>query len=501
MICVSLGRTRHSSIMEEHRVLAERGAELVELRLDFMRKRPDIGRLLQNRPTPVVVTCRRRVDRGRWAGTEDQRQLLLREAIIAGAEYVDIEEDIAGGIPRYGSTKRIVSYHNFDETPLDLQEIHRRMTQLDPDVIKIVTMANSPADNARVLQMVQATQVPTVGFCMGEMGTVSRILCGRFGSPFTYASFSREREMAPGQLSWIEVRNLYRFSKITRDTKILGVIGDPIAHSRSPLLHNAALRRQGIDAVYLPLRIPAEGLQDSLRELAQLGFAGFSVTIPHKESVMEFATEVEAETDLIGASNTLVRRNGGWFATNTDAPAALDAIRVGLQGSGGVTELQGRRIMILGAGGAARAVAHALVRAGAAVTITNRSRNRGKTLAEELNCQYVSWENRGVEQVEVLVNCTPIGMHPNVDATPFEEHWLRDDMLVFDTVYNPEQTLLLKHARERGCSTVGGIEMFIRQAAMQFEMFTGQPAPMDYMMETLRQANSAARMVVKTDEG
>lgn len=501
MICVSLGRTRHSSIMEEHRVLAERGAELVELRVDFMRKRPDIGRLLQDRPTPVVVTCRRRVDRGRWPGTEEQRQLLLREAIIAGAEYVDIEEDIAGSIRRYGSTKRIISYHNFDETPLDLHEIHGRMTQLDPDVIKIVTMANSPADNARVLQMVQGSQIPTVGFCMGEMGTVSRILCGRSGSPFTYASFSREREMAPGQLSWIEVRNLYRFSKITRDTRIFGVIGDPIAHSRSQLLHNAAFRKQGIDAVYLPLRIPAEGLQDSLRELAQLGFDGFSVTIPHKESVLDFATEVEAETDLIGASNTLVRRDGGWFATNTDAPAALAAIRAGLQQAGGVTDLQGRRVMILGAGGAARAVGYALVRSGAAVTVTNRSRNRGRTLAEELNCQYVSWENRGVEQVEVLVNCTPIGMHPDVDATPFEEHWLRDEMLVFDTVYNPEQTLLLKHARERGCRTVGGIEMFIRQAAMQFEMFTGQDAPLDYMMETLRQASSAARMVVKTDEG
>ncbi|MFZ9092550.1 MAG: shikimate dehydrogenase family protein, partial [Planctomycetaceae bacterium] len=150
---------------------------------------------------------------------------------------------------------------------------------------------------------------------------------------------------------------------------------------------------------------------------------------------------------------------------------------------------------------AARAVVHALVQIGAAVAITNRSRNRGKVLAEELNCQYVSWENRGAEQIEVLVNCTPIGMHPDVDRTPFESHWLREETLVFDTVYNPEQTLLLKQARERGCPTVGGIEMFIRQAAMQFEMFTGQPAPLEYMTETLRQANSAARMVVRSDDG
>lgn len=201
MICISLGRTRHSSMMEEHRALAEKGAELVELRVDFMRKRPDIGRLLKDRPTPVVVTCRRKADRGRWFGTEDQRLAILREAIIGGAEYVDLEVDVAGSIRRYGKTKRIVSYHNFDETPLELFDIYQRMAKLDPDVIKIVTMANSPGDNVRMLEMVGAADVPTVGFCMGEMGTISRVLCGRYGSPFTYASFSREREMAPGQLS------------------------------------------------------------------------------------------------------------------------------------------------------------------------------------------------------------------------------------------------------------------------------------------------------------
>ncbi|MCA9061312.1 MAG: type I 3-dehydroquinate dehydratase, partial [Planctomycetaceae bacterium] len=273
MICVSLGRTRHSAMVEEHRGLAEKGAELVELRIDYLRKRPDMGRLLKDRPTPVVVTCRRHADRGRWTGAEDQRMALLREAIISGVEYVDLEDDVARSVPRYGKTKRIVSYHNFEETPIELFDIYRRIEQLDPDVIKIVTMANSPADNVRMLEMVQAADKPTVGFCMGEFGTLSRLLCGRYGSPFTYASFSRDRELAPGQLSFAEVRNLYGFNRITKDTKVFGVLGDPIAHSKSPLLHNAAFRKQKLDAVYLPLRVPADRLVASLDEFDKLGIS------------------------------------------------------------------------------------------------------------------------------------------------------------------------------------------------------------------------------------
>jgi len=487
-------------MMEEHRALAEKKAELVELRVDYMRKRPDMGVLLKNRPTPVIVTCRRRADRGRWFGTEEQRQTVLREGISGGAEYVDLEDDIAKSVRRYGQTKRIVSYHNFEETPLELYDIHRRMAQCDADIIKIVTMANSPADNVRMLEMVSAAEIPTVGFCMGELGTISRILCGRAGSPFTYASYSSERELAPGQLSYAEVRNLYRYNKITKDTSIFGVIGDPIAHSKSPLIHNAAFRKLGIDAVYLPLRIPADLLLTSLKEFDRLKISGYSVTIPHKEGVLQFCDTMSEDTDLIGAANTLIRQDDKWIATNTDAPAALDAIQEGLKKAGTVSDLAGRRVLILGAGGVSRAVGYALIQAGAAVSVTNRSRERGRALAAELECQYVSWENRGAEICDVLINCTSVGMHPNLDESPFEQHWIGDSTLVFDTVYNPEQTLLLKHARERGCPTISGVEMFVRQAAKQFELFTGQAAPSEYMAETLRVSTSAAHAVVSPAE-
>lgn len=302
--------------------------------------------------------------------------------------------------------------------------------------------------------------------------------------------------MAPGQLSYAEVRNLYRFNRISKQTRVFGVIGDPIAHSRSPLIHNAAFRKSGIDAVYLPLRIPADGLLESLKELDRIGLSGYSVTIPHKEQALQFCDEMDEETDDIGAANTLYRRDDKWFATNTDAPAALEAIQEGLRSAGSTPDLAGRKVLILGAGGAARAVGYALVRAGAAVSLTNRSRDRGRTLAAEMKCQFVSWENRGAESCEILINCTSVGMHPNLNESPFEQNWLNDTTMVFDTIYNPEQTLLLKYARERGCPTVGGIEMFIRQAGRQFELFTGRPAPLDHMTETLRRSMSAARMLV-----
>lgn len=492
MICVSIGRTRHKMMVAEHRALAERGAQLVELRLDFLQHSPELGRLIENRPTPVVITCRRAEDRGRWRGTEHQRQALLRSAIVAGVEYVDLEEDIAGKIPRYGTTKRIVSYHNFEETPDDLKGIYRRLRRMDPDIIKLATMANSPADNVRMLQLVAGADIPTVGFCMGELGIPSRILCGKYGAPLTYATFSKERELAPGQLSFDEMQNLYRYPRITRSTQVFGVVGDPIAHSLSPLLHNMAFQQEGLDCVYLPFRVPKDTLKETLREFEWLDIRGYSVTIPHKEEVLKFAQVRHEPAEDIGAANTLFKDPAGvWHAANTDYDAALQSIRLGLRRSAeGDESLDGRRVLLLGAGGAARAIALGLVRAGAGLTISNRTQDRAKKLAEELDCQYIQWENRGTVSAEILVNCTPVGMHPNVDEIPFAANWLREGMLVFDTIYNPENTLLLKEARERHCRVVSGVEMFVRQAAAQFEFFTGRPAPLESMRDTLRRGIS-----------
>jgi len=479
-------------LLAEHRALADRGAKLVELRLDFLQRAPDIARLLLDRPTPVIITCRRPADQGRWAGTEDQRLMLLRSAIVAGADYVDLEDDIAKKIPRYGKTKRIISRHNFDETPDDLLGLHEELAKLDPDIIKLVTMANSPDDCVRMLDLVRHAKIPTVGFCMGEFGQMSRILCGKYGAPFTYATFSKERELAPGQLAFQEMRDIYHFEEINAETAPFAVLGDPVGHSLSPLLHNAAMRKIGFNGVYLPMRITEDQFDRTLDELEDLKFKGYSVTIPHKEAALRKFPETEEFAQTIGAVNTLYRDPSGfWKSTNTDYAAALDALQLALKEG---DTLAGKRILLLGAGGSARAIAYGVVRAGAALVIASRTQDRARKLAEQLMCRFTSWENRGSEAVDLIINCTPIGMHPNVDETPFKEHWLREEMGVFDMIYNPEQTLLLKEAKARGCRTVSGVEMFIRQAAAQFELFTGHTIALEEIRETLRKGISAAKL-------
>ncbi|MCA9028162.1 MAG: shikimate dehydrogenase [Planctomycetaceae bacterium] len=496
MICVTLGRTRHSMMVAEHESLAENGAQLVELRLDWLKRMPELQRLLTERPTPVIVTCRRPEEVGKWRGTEEQRQTLLRQAIVLGAEYVDLEIDIAEQVPRYGETKRIISYHNFKETPVDLDDIYAAMEKQDADYLKLATMANTPEDNIRLLSLVAEAEIPTIAFCMGEMGVPSRILCGKYGSPWTYATFSSERVLAPGQLSFEDMRDIYHYDEVNEDTRVFGVLGDPVGHSYSPILHNAALRHEGINAVYLPLRVPSDVLLPTLKEFEKLDIEGYSVTIPHKEQVLEYTRYHHQSVEDCGAANTLHRNDRGkWFATNTDYPAALKALKEALKlKNPNDPQLAGKQVLMLGAGGVAKAIGLAVVRSGAGLTIANRSNKRGKALAEALNCHHTNWENRGSVHADILINCTPVGMFPNVDETPFAQNWLRDGMLVFDTIYNPENTLLLKEAREHECYTLSGLEMFVLQAAEQFDCFVHQPAPVDFMRETLRRAISPVRL-------
>jgi 3-dehydroquinate dehydratase/shikimate dehydrogenase len=294
------------------------------------------------------------------------------------------------------------------------------------------------------------------------------------------------------------MRDIYHFDDLNRQTKVFGVIGDPIAHSLSPHIHNAAFRKEGINAVYVPFRIPADELKETLREFDWLDIQGYSVTIPHKEAIAGMVSHVDANVTDSGAANTLYRNpQGKWCAVNTDYEAALAVLREKVAETGGGS-LEGKRVMLLGAGGVAKAIGLALTRAGAAITIANRSKDRGKALAEQLNCQHLGWENRGTPFVDILVNCTPIGMWPDTESTPFSQNWLRDGMIVFDTIYNPETTLLIKEAKTHFCHTISGLEMFVRQAAEQFECFTGGAAPIDVMRGTLRKAISPVR--IKADK-
>jgi 3-dehydroquinate dehydratase/shikimate dehydrogenase len=495
MICVSIGRSRHKHMLAEHRHLFEQGARLVELRLDYISSRVNIQRLLKDRPCATIITVRREQDGGKYIGTEEARQTMLREAIACGVEYVDLEEDIAGQIPRFGKTKRIVSYHSFRNTPDNLRELHDRLQSLDADIVKIATMANHPHDNLRVLEMMQESGKPTIGMCMGDIGTPSRILAAKFGAPFTYATFHHERALAPGQLSYEQMVKVYRYESIGPNTDVYGVVADPIGHSLSPQIHNAAFGALGVDAVYLPFRVPFDTLGAFIEDVPRLGVRGLSVTIPHKEAIAKFLTKVDPAVKGIGAVNTVIFKDNEILGYNTDYKAAMDCLEQAL-GGGPPPEpspLKDKKVVVLGAGGVARAIMYGLQRRGAKTTIASRTRSRASHLAETFGAKAVDWPARHVADAEIIINCTPVGMHPNVDESPFNKSHLKPTMIVFDTVYNPESTLLLKEARSRGCQIVTGVDMFIHQATLQFLLFTGKDAPVEVMRETLKRAIGPVR--------
>jgi 3-dehydroquinate dehydratase/shikimate dehydrogenase len=491
-ICVVIARTRHKMMQFEIQEAARRGATLIELRLDFLAKAPDFKRLLAEKPCPLVATVRRQADGGRWTGTEEARLTLLRQAIVAGFDWVDLETDIAGQIRRFGKVKRIISYHNLREVPPDLEKIHEAMCLQDPDVVKLAVTAHHPADNLRALELASRGPTPTVAFCMGDLGTASRVLGGRYGQPFAYAAFNRERVLAPGLLSFDDMRKLYRYEQIDADAPVYGVIGDPVGHSLSPLIHNKAMRHLKMPGVYLPFRVPRAELPDFLRAFDRLPVRGYSVTIPHKEIASTLARPADDTVGAVMAANTLIRDADGWLSYNTDAAAALASLRANLppDPQSGTVTLANRTVLLLGAGGVARAVAYALQREGSVLTVTNRTADRAHKLAEDVGCRTVEWGARHNVLCDLLINCTSVGMFPNVDESPIHASFLKPEMAVFDAVYTPENTLLVKEAKSRGCHVVTGVDMFVRQAALQFGLFTGKAAPLEYMAKVVRRVLS-----------
>ncbi len=489
MICVLIGRGRHSSAIDEWEAATAAGAELVEVRADCLRRDPDLKRLLAQRFTPLVFTMRRSIDGGLYRGDEEKRQRLIREAIVLGVDYVDLEMDIAAKIPRFGKTKRIISYHNLKRAPEDLADIHAKCAELNPDIIKIAVNASSLADVSRVLKIAAESKIPTIAIAMGELGAFTRVLGAKYGAPFTYAGFNPERNFAPGMPMFMTLKKGYQYDLIDKETETYAVIGDPIGHSLSPAVHNAAFRHVGINKVYVPIQVPAGRLKESLEELAWLNIRGYSVTIPHKEAIIPLLSKADGAVERIGSCNTVVLQGDEKIGHNTDYRAAMDSLEEALGGPGAtedVSPLLNKQVLILGAGGVARAIASGLSRRGAGVIITNRTDQRATELAQEVGARTVAWSARAGTSHDILINCTPVGMHPDVDDTPMPPAGYKQGAIVFDTVYHPENTMFLKLARERGCTTITGVDMFVRQAALQFQMFTGRDAPVDLMREVVK---------------
>jgi 3-dehydroquinate dehydratase/shikimate dehydrogenase len=333
---------------------------------------------------------------------------------------------------------------------------------------------------------------------MGPLGVFTRILGAKYGAPFTYAAFNPERSFAPGMLNYRVLQRDYFYDRIDKETEVFAVIGDPIEQSLSPAIHNAAFRHLGMNKVLVPLRIPDGSLVPSLKGLEWVDIKGFSITIPHKEAILPLLDRKDPSVERTGSCNTMVVRDGKKIGYNTDYLAAMDSLEEAMGGrvpEGQPSPLFEKRVLILGAGGAARTIAHGLAKRGASVTITNRHDDRATRLAEEVGCRSIHWGQRAGTLDQVIINCTPVGMHPHVDDTPLPPAAFNKPggLLVFDTIYHPENTMFLKLAREHDCITLTGVDMFVEQAAAQFQLFTGQPAPTFLMREVVRRKLGAAR--------
>jgi 3-dehydroquinate dehydratase/shikimate dehydrogenase len=483
-VCVALqGGTPAELLSRAEAALAD--AKFVEFRLDFLPKPGDFiaklaGFLAQNSDVSAIATCRRKANGGKFAGSLASELDILLQAAQAGCQFVDLEIESAEEVTRPAfkkfrealratRTSLLISFHDFSRTK-GLSQAADRMAAFAPDFVKVVSTAHALADNLAMLKLIedrsQSTQV--VGIAMGEEGLISRVLGPRAGAAFTFAASADGVETAPGQITARTLFDAYRMDQIDLATQLFGVAGNPIAHSLSPLMHNTAFRKEGVNAVLLPLKVRALG--DLMKVIHGLPLAGVAVTMPLKQEVLPQLSNMDVFTKRIGACNTLrVIGDGKIVGFNTDVAGIVRPLAKRLK-------LKGARVAVLGAGGAARAAVFGLVGEGAEVFIVNRTHEKAVALARAAKAKSLKHELLAKTRFDVLINSTPCGMKDSKQALPIKENELNAS-LVFDMVYNPLDTPLLKLARSRGLHVITGLEMFVQQGARQFEIWTGKPAP------------------------
>ena len=491
-ICASIGAVTFQEAVRQFRwaVGPQGRAQAVELRLDYLSGPSEREKLLQwlsrqRRLPAIIATCRSRRNGGRFAGTAQAELAVLAQAVRAGCLWCDVDARTASRVKpadlrrALAPARVLISAHDFRRVPGRLEGWVKQLERFGGHAIKIAAACHNLADARRLLELAHGRR-DLVLVPMGEQVLAARILALREGSALTYASVAEAT--GPGQLSVDALRRVYRLGPgqrhaakpLTRRTRVYGVIGDPIGHSLSPLLHNAAFASAGIDAVYLPFRVT--DLRDFLSSVDPLGISGFSVTLPHKESILRRLDECDPLAADVGAVNTVAVRAGRLYGYNTDYVGVLRSIERRLP-------LASSRVLLFGAGGSARAAAFALARAGAAVAVCARRPSRARALAKAVGGEVIDRRALRGESFDAIVNCTPVGMYPG-GGSPLKASEL-NCRVVMDLIYRPQKTDLLRLAERRGIATISGVEMFLLQGAAQFEIWTGRRAPVAAMRRAL----------------
>jgi len=486
-VCVAVIGADPNQMLEKAEALV-RDNSFLEFRLDYLSKPglalPKVKRFTESHPgTVVIATCRRVSSGGKFKGSIASQLDILGKASTAGCQIVDVELQTAGKCkPEQLQKLRsraalILSFHDFRATK-KLDETLEKMLAYPADFYKVVSTATTLSDNVAMIKFLgrHGDRHSLVCMCMGEQGIISRVLGVRAGSVFTFASATAGEATAPGQVTAQELRNVYRIEQLDAATRVYGVVGDPIAHSLSPAIMNAAFRRENVNAVYLTLH--AKTLKDLLTCVREIPIHGISVTMPYKEAILPHLDNTDSHTTKIGACNTVVRaQDGKLYGFNTDASGIVRPVERRLN------TLEGARILVIGAGGAARAAVFGMKERGSEVYILNRSAAPAKKLAHRAHARIMKRADLKKLAFDVIINATPVGMG-NTRDSPLHENEI-NARYVFDMVYDPAETRLLKMAKERGAQVIPGIEMFVHQAARQFEIWTGKPAPWDEMLRVV----------------
>ena len=486
-VCVAVIGADTNQMVEKAEALV-RDNSFLEFRLDYLTKPglalPRVKRFTESHPgTVVIATCRRTNSGGKFKGSLASQLDILSKAAAAGCQLIDVDLQTASKCKPdqlqklRGRAALILSFHDFRATK-KLDETLEKMLAYPADFYKVVSTATTLSDNVALIKFLgrQGDRHSLVSMCMGEQGIISRVLGVRAGSVFTFGSAAPGEATAPGQVTAQELRNVYRIEQLDAATRVYGVVGDPIAHSLSPAIMNAAFRRENVNAVYLALH--AKTLKDLLTCVREIPIHGISVTMPYKETILPHLDNTDSHTTKIGACNTVVRaQDGKLYGFNTDASGIVRPLERRLN------TLEGARILVIGAGGAARAAVFGLKERGSEVYILNRSAAPAKKLAHQAHARIMKRPDLKKLAFDVIINATPVGMG-NTRDTPLQEKEI-NARYVFDMVYDPAETRLLKLAKERGAQVIPGIEMFVHQAARQFEIWTGKPAPWDEMLRVV----------------
>ncbi len=507
MICQTITeKTNREALRRLSTVPNEVG--LVEIRADLIAD-PDVETLLHASPRPAILTVRRREEGGAFAGGEEERARLLMRAKQAGAAYIDVEwrtpqnyRDRILCAP--GSARVILSWHDFEKTPSDLFSLARTLVHDGADVIKITTFARNLEDNFRVFRMLKHVKNAMVAHTMGELGIISRILSRKFGSLWTYGHHPEAARAAPGQIDVATLVHVYQVHRIRKDTEVYGLVGNPVAHSCSPHMQNAAFRHYGLNAVYVPIQ--TVDLTSLFAYFPEMDVRGCSVTIPHKVPVMELLSQTDESARCMGAANTVTVKGDLLIGANTDGMGALRTIEAGR------TVLEGSNVVVLGAGGSARAVGFTLssTRRLRSLTFVARRMEQARILVGDLSpytdvplsaCGFAYGELEKVfADADLVINCTPVGMIPKEDETPVPKHLLSERITVFDIVYHPLMTRFLREAQAAGCRIRSGLDMLVQQGAAQFETWTGLEAPVAVMKAAALEALES-RKIERGSEG